>query len=60
MSDINCKNCCYGGVCQSSKKCNNFAPITDDMEDEAIERFIEKERARFRTEWYQYISQFDN
>jgi hypothetical protein len=40
--------------------CDDYAPLGDAAEDYAIEELIEKGRQEFRTEWEQYISEYND
>lgn len=51
-----CKDCYYGSICPSAEACEDFTPITEEAEDEAIEEIIERGREEFRTDWNTYIS----
>lgn len=55
-----CSNCYYYDVCNSSDLCDDYAPLGDAAEDYAIEELIEKCRQEFRTEWEQYISEYND
>lgn len=48
-----CKNCLFGDVCSSDAPCDDYAPLvhTDEHDGE----YIEKQRYRFRREWWYYL-----
>lgn len=54
-----CDGCYWKDNCDYSSPCEYYDPLDDDHDDEKIHRFIEKERLKFRREWYEYIKEFE-
>lgn len=60
MNNKNCKDCYYGNICPRTEACEDFIPIIDEAEDAVIDEIIEQGREEYRTEWHQYISQYND
>lgn len=56
LSNDKCKTCVFGGQCHSAEDCDRYTPFDDD--DEAIDRYIEEQRAEFRDAWFRYTSEW--
>ena len=55
-----CKTCCFNDVCQSNKVCDNYATVSESVEEAEIYSNTEKERKLFYDEWLEYINKCSN
>lgn len=55
MSNKRCKYCYYNDFCPEDEVCDNYALISDDMEDVFIDELIEQRREEFRRDFFEYI-----
>lgn len=60
MSNRYCVNCYYDDLCQSNEVCKDYTPVNEQAVDECIEDIIEKNKIAFRSEWFQYIEEFNS
>ena len=56
MNNERCITCLFGDKCHSEEDCDRYTPFDDD--DEAIDRYIEEQRAEFRDAWFRYTSEW--
>lgn len=54
-------SCYFCGTCKNMdcRGCKHYYPITDEATDKMIDKIIENERERFRTEWFRYVSSYN-
>lgn len=52
-----CSNCYYFDSCGCESACEDYYPVEDDAENEAIDELIEKNRYEFHDDWNKYISE---
>ena len=55
MTNHNCGECLYCGICASHSDCEHFAPLHEDM---LLDEYIEQGRESFHDEWFQYIGEY--
>ena len=55
MTNHNCGECLYNGICASHEECKHFAPLHEDM---LLDEYIEQDRDSFYDEWFQYIGEY--
>lgn len=55
-----CSYCYFKDKCHQSEVCENYYPIDQQAEDDAIDEMIEKNRIAFRAEWFGYIEEDAN
>ena len=55
-----CKQCYFEGQCSCTGRCDYFSPLYPADEDGInYGRIIEKNRADFYSEWFQYIKDYE-
>ena len=57
MIEHNCRGCLFYDNCTHRMVCDNFTPLGDDAEDEALYTYIEDQRVEFYREWDKYTSE---
>lgn len=55
-----CLHCYYKDKCDQDEVCEDYYPIDQQAEDEAIDELIEENRVAFRAEWFEYIAEDSN
>lgn len=50
-----CSTCYFHDKCGSDIKCEDYAPIGDELSDDAIDDMIESNRDSFYRDWFKYI-----
>lgn len=55
MTNHNCGECLYNGICGAHEKCDHFAPLHEDM---LLDDYIEQGRDSFYDEWVQYVGEY--
>lgn len=60
MKRRSCNNCYFADQCRSKRICGGYTPLEDELDDLEIENMIDDERKRYRTEYAEYVSQFDD
>lgn len=54
---ISCSGCCFDDLCGGDDVCSHYAPI-NEMDDNDVERLVEKRRREFDLEYRTYINCF--
>lgn len=57
LDNKRCKDCYFYEQCHQQEACEDFIPMTDEAEDEAVDELIEQGREDYRSEWNQYITE---
>lgn len=55
MSDPKCRHCLFYDTCKSRFGCEDFAPVGEEAEEEALNTYIEDRRQEFHEEWMRYV-----
>ncbi|MBR5014227.1 MAG: hypothetical protein IKY16_06440 [Bacteroidales bacterium] len=59
MKKKTCKECYFGKQCARKNICKYFTPISEEIEEDEVEAKIEKERLKYRKEWFTYTKEYD-
>ena len=47
------------GITSWKQLCKYFTPISEEIEEDEVEAKIEKERLKYRKEWFTYTKEYD-
>lgn len=57
MTEHDCRSCLFYYNCSSRRSCDNYSPVGDAAESEALDTYIEDRREEFREAWHYYTSE---
>lgn len=56
----NCRSCIWFDQCGTSQTCSYYDPVDDELQDEQIEKMIERGRRQYAREYMVYANQYSD
>ena len=56
--NCNCIGCYYFDICPKFAACDDYTPLSDDVDDSTIEELTQRGREEYASAWNEYIKEW--